>query len=167
MRSYLLFLSIYSVYVAVVLARPQSHRIVVPYHRQQTDFGCGDASLQMILDYYGVQANQFSLMDVMRSTAHEGKKIKNILNNALAIWFKHLTKLNILGTLSLEIIRGAHFSALSSSMGRIYPDFKVIFEPPDPEACNHDDSGILIIKHYSTMMFLWLPLQNLAFKRRI
>jgi hypothetical protein len=83
-----------------VLSRPQSYRIDVPYHRQQTDFGCGDASLQMILDYYGVQVNQFSVMDVMRSTTHEG-------------------------TLSLEIIRGAHFSALSSSMGRLYPDFKL------------------------------------------
>lgn len=75
MKSYLLFIFICAVLYVDALSRPQKYRIDVPYHRQLTDFGCGDASLQMILDYYGVQANQFSIMDVMRSTMHEGKII--------------------------------------------------------------------------------------------
>jgi hypothetical protein len=33
--------------------RPANVTLDVPYHRQFTDFSCGDASLEMVLDYYG------------------------------------------------------------------------------------------------------------------
>ncbi len=45
--------------VVCVYGRPSSVLLDVPYHRQFTDFACGDASLEMVLDFYGkVNLNQ-------------------------------------------------------------------------------------------------------------
>jgi len=43
----------------------------VPYHRQLTDFTCGDASLEMLLNYYGPDVSQFSIVDAARTTSDE------------------------------------------------------------------------------------------------
>ena len=43
----------------------------VPYHRQLTDFTCGDASLEMVLNYYGPDVSQFSIVDAARTTSDE------------------------------------------------------------------------------------------------
>ena len=39
----------------------------VPYYRQETVFQCGDATMQMILGYWNVQASQMQISNVMRS----------------------------------------------------------------------------------------------------
>lgn len=66
--------------------RPSSHLIKnVPYHRQNTDYACGDASMQMVLNYWNpIYVSQSSIMDVMRTTTNQG-------------------------TLSLDTVRGAQF----------------------------------------------------------
>jgi len=76
---------------------PSKHIIqTVPYHAQVTDYSCGDGSLEMVLNYYGADVNQYSIMDVMRTSENNG-------------------------TLSLDIVRGAHFSPMSSSVGIQWP----------------------------------------------
>ena len=40
-------------FIGYANARPSNVTLDVPYHRQFTDFSCGDASLEMVLDYYG------------------------------------------------------------------------------------------------------------------
>eukprot|EP01102_Stenamoeba_stenopodia_P007758 TRINITY_DN2186_c0_g1_i1.p1 TRINITY_DN2186_c0_g1~~TRINITY_DN2186_c0_g1_i1.p1 ORF type:complete len:375 (+),score=85.70 TRINITY_DN2186_c0_g1_i1:52-1125(+) len=69
----------------------------VPYFRQLTDFTCGDASLEMVLSYYGPEVDQFSIIDAARTTSDEG-------------------------TLSYDVTRVGHFSALSSAVGDLYPE---------------------------------------------
>jgi hypothetical protein len=73
LRSFLTlyFFTCVSLYAAVY-ARPTSHILNVPYFRQATDFACGDASLQMLLAYWGIDVSQYSLIDVMRTTIAEG-----------------------------------------------------------------------------------------------
>jgi len=44
----------------------------VPYHRQLTRFSCGAASLEMVLNYYGADVNQYSIMDVARTSVNVG-----------------------------------------------------------------------------------------------
>jgi predicted double-glycine peptidase len=73
-----IFLNFFVVVVVVnsslnsVGGREKTRILDVPYFRQVTDFSCGDASLQMLLSYWGVNVSQYSLMDVMRSTIEEG-----------------------------------------------------------------------------------------------
>jgi len=69
----------------------------VPYHFQITDYGCGDASLEMVLNYFGPDINQLSIADVMRTSEE-------------------------FGTLSVDIVRGGHFSPISSSVGIQFPN---------------------------------------------
>ncbi|GAM16996.1 hypothetical protein SAMD00019534_001710, partial [Acytostelium subglobosum LB1] len=64
----------------------------VPYHRQETNYNCGDASLQMVLSYYGRNITQKQIVDVARTS-------KSV------------------GTLSYDIARVAQFSILSQSQG--------------------------------------------------
>jgi hypothetical protein len=96
----LLLLCLFASVLTFYHGRPTSRILNVPYFRQVTDFACGDASLQMLLAYWGVNVSQYTLMDVMRSTIAEG-------------------------TSSFDLVRASHFSSLSSSTGRIYPDFAV------------------------------------------
>lgn len=71
---------------------PDAHRIeTVPYHRQINDYTCGDASLQMVLEYYGTKVRQEQLISVARTTSEQG-------------------------TLSTDILRAFHFSSTSQSM---------------------------------------------------
>lgn len=90
---FLLLLSL----VVVGVARPKQHRVAnVPYWRQNTEFGCGDAAVQMALGRWGVEAAQERIANVMRTTTSEG-------------------------TLSLDVARAAWFSPLSFPMGNVFP----------------------------------------------
>ncbi|EFC42236.1 predicted protein [Naegleria gruberi] len=64
----------------------------VPYLHQITDYSCGDASLNMVLSYYYREKfiDQRAIIDVARTSNHSG-------------------------TLSLDVVRGARFSPISST----------------------------------------------------
>jgi len=62
----------------------------IPYHRQVTDYACGDGSSEMVLNYYGTDVDQRAIIDVLRTSAD-------------------------VGTLSDDIVRGARFSQFSSA----------------------------------------------------
>ncbi len=44
----------------------------VPYHRQVTEYSCGDASMQMLLHWSGADIDQRAIIDVMRTSPYEG-----------------------------------------------------------------------------------------------
>lgn len=69
-----------------------THAIPVPYIHQIVDYSCGDSALNMILTYYYPQKpiDQRAIIDVLRTSNHTG-------------------------TLSLDVVRGARFSPLSST----------------------------------------------------
>jgi hypothetical protein len=62
----------------------------VPYHRQITDYACGDASTHMVLHSFGANIDQRAIIDVLRTTSNYG-------------------------TFSLDVVRGGHFSVYSKS----------------------------------------------------
>jgi len=62
----------------------------VPYHRQFTDYSCGDASLEMLMHHYGADIDQRAIIDVLRTTSSSG-------------------------TFSFDLVRGGHFSSLSTA----------------------------------------------------
>ena len=78
--------------LSLITALPDAVFLEVPYHRQETNYACGDASLQMVMNYWGPVINQFEIMKAMRTTQAEG-------------------------TLSLDMPRGASFSVLSEAAG--------------------------------------------------
>jgi len=83
-----------------VYALPASHVIKIPYHRQKTDYSCGAASMEMVLNFFGPDVMQEAIVNVMRTTPEEG-------------------------TLSLDIVRGAQFSMLSSSVGKNFVNYSL------------------------------------------
>jgi len=62
----------------------------MPYHRQVTDYACGDGSSEMVHHHYGTDVDQRSIIDVLRTSSE-------------------------VGTLSDDIVRGARFSQFSSA----------------------------------------------------
>jgi hypothetical protein len=53
--------------------RPRSHFIrSVPFHRQVTEWSCGDGSLEMVLSYWAGDIDQRELIDVARTGSQEG-----------------------------------------------------------------------------------------------
>jgi uncharacterized protein YvpB len=50
----------------------------VPYHRQVTTYSCGDASAEMMLNYYGVDVDQYAIIDVARTTNTAGSLVVDI-----------------------------------------------------------------------------------------
>jgi len=62
----------------------------IPYHRQVTDYACGDGSSEMVLHHYGSDIDQRAIIDVLRTSSQEG-------------------------TLSDDIVRGARFSQFSGA----------------------------------------------------
>ncbi|KAG2393665.1 hypothetical protein C9374_007196 [Naegleria lovaniensis] len=73
----------------------------IPYLHQITDYSCGDASLNMVLSYYYPQKiiDQRAIIDVARTSNHTG-------------------------TLSLDVVRSARFSPLSSTpASQVYIQF--------------------------------------------
>jgi hypothetical protein len=74
----------------------------------------------MVLNYYGQDVDQYSIMDVMRTSYEEG-------------------------TLSFDIVRGSQFSAMSSSVGIKYPQKQLLSgypgRPIGLAAFPHDSSS--------------------------
>lgn len=68
----------------------------VPYHSQDTSYYCGPASLEMIFDFYGKDISQFDIANVARA------------NPAY-------------GAYTDDLVRAAHFSKLSTSVGKDMP----------------------------------------------
>eukprot|EP01116_Phalansterium_solitarium_P005960 TRINITY_DN18284_c0_g1_i1.p1 TRINITY_DN18284_c0_g1~~TRINITY_DN18284_c0_g1_i1.p1 ORF type:complete len:348 (-),score=99.17 TRINITY_DN18284_c0_g1_i1:47-1090(-) len=62
----------------------------VPYHRQVTDYACGDASTEMVFHHFGSDVDQRAIIDVMRTS-------------------------DSVGTLSFDVVRAGHFSLLSAA----------------------------------------------------
>lgn len=89
--------------IGLAVAAASSERLsgAVPYHRQITDFSCGDASSEMLLNYlYGVDVDQRAIIDVLRTTPDQG-------------------------TLSDDIVRGLKFSKSSTPRcSFLYPQFQ-------------------------------------------
>lgn len=76
-----------------ITARPSSFYITsVPYHRQQNSYFCGPASLEMVFDFYGPDVSQTEIGDVTRASTA--------------------------GVYTVDMTRAAHFSNLSTSVGR-------------------------------------------------
>ncbi|KAM9983872.1 hypothetical protein ACTFIY_000608 [Dictyostelium cf. discoideum] len=92
-KSIKLFICFFATLVCITIAYPTSYYIPnVPYHRQETQYNCGDASLQMVLEYYGRKIDQLEIDDVARTS-------------------------NKVGTSSYDIIRTPRFSVMSASQG--------------------------------------------------
>ncbi len=69
--------------------------VTVPYHPQITGYYCGPASLEMVFDFYGPDVNQREIAEVARTTGY--------------------------GTYTCDILRAAHFSNISTSIGPAMP----------------------------------------------
>ncbi len=78
---------------AMVKGQPSEAYISVPYHRQIKNYYCGPAALQMVFDYYGPEISQWEIADVAR------------------------TSREMEGTFTFDMVRAAHFSNLSTSVG--------------------------------------------------
>jgi len=78
-------------------ALPSSHLIQnVPWHRQMNGLFCGPASLEIVLDYWGIDPDQKAMADVARSSS--------------------------IGTYSFDIQRAGQFSQLSAAQGSFFPN---------------------------------------------
>lgn len=84
---------------SAVTARPVRFTVKnVPFHRQVTTYACGDASFEMLMHWNGADIDQRAIIDVLRTSEAQG-------------------------TLSLDQVRGGHFSQKSSSAAdRLFPD---------------------------------------------
>jgi len=80
---------------AQVQARPSVACISVPYHSQETYYYCGPAALEMLFDFYGADIPQIQIADVARTSPD--------------------------GTYTIDMIRAAHFSNMSTSIGKESP----------------------------------------------
>lgn len=71
----------------------------VPYHRQVTEYACGAAALEMVLKYHDARlhVDQKNIMDVARTSEEQG-------------------------TSSVDMVRAARFSVLSSAASLRFPD---------------------------------------------
>jgi parallel beta-helix repeat protein len=92
--------TIYDIPVATVNAQVQvriSEACIfsVPYHSQETYYYCGPASLEMLFDFYGPDIPQIQIADVARTSPD--------------------------GTYTFDMIRAAHFSNMSTSVGNESP----------------------------------------------
>ncbi|MFH1680399.1 MAG: C39 family peptidase [Candidatus Eisenbacteria bacterium] len=75
--------------VALLRELPSAYNITgVPYHYQITDWYCGPASLQMVMDYVGEEISQYTIGDVADENPAEG-------------------------TYDSDLVRAAHFSGMS------------------------------------------------------
>ena len=74
---------------------PTETYISVPYHSQTNGYYCGPAALEMVFDFYGPDIPQLEIADVARTATD--------------------------GTYTSDMIRAAHFSNLSTSVGNEMP----------------------------------------------
>jgi hypothetical protein len=83
--------------VATVYTRaPLLAYISVPYHSQIDGYTCGPASLEMLFDFYGLDISQREIAGAARTASD--------------------------GTYTCDMVRAAHFSNLSTSVGRYSAD---------------------------------------------
>jgi parallel beta-helix repeat protein len=91
--------TIYGISAAIVNAQVEVQSseacISVPYHKQIKSYYCGPAALEMLFDFYGPDIPQIEIADVERTSPD--------------------------GTYTEDMIRAAHFSNLSTSLGRESP----------------------------------------------
>lgn len=71
---------------------PEEYYLKVPHHYQAKNYTCGPAALEMVFDYYGADIPEAEIADVAR-TAYPS------------------------GTYAFDMVRAAHFSDLSTSVG--------------------------------------------------
>ena len=74
---------------------PGEFYLEVPWYRQTTGYYCGPAALEMVFDYYGPDVPQVETADVARTAPD--------------------------GTYTTDMVRAAHFSNLSTSVGNEMP----------------------------------------------
>jgi hypothetical protein len=74
---------------------PDEFYLQVPYHSQTTGYYCGPAALEMVFDYYGPDIPQAEIADAARTAPD--------------------------GTYTTDMVRAAHFSNLSTSVGNEMP----------------------------------------------
>jgi Peptidase_C39 like family len=108
-------------FTAALLLAPIAAAVIipnVPYHRQITDYACGDASTEMVLHYWASpDVDQRAIIDVMRTMPEGG------LCWVLVSTCPHHFDFLLTGTLSYDIVRAGHFSAMSKSVvAGQYPD---------------------------------------------
>jgi len=53
------------------------------------DFSCGDASLEMVFDYWGHDINQYSIMNVARTTREEGTSSFDMVEELILVHLVH------------------------------------------------------------------------------
>jgi hypothetical protein len=75
---------------------PTEFYLQVPHHYQTTSYWCGPAALEMVFDYYGSDIPQSEIADAARTASP-------------------------VGTYATDMIRAAHFSNLSTSVGYEMP----------------------------------------------
>ncbi|MGB9671510.1 MAG: C39 family peptidase, partial [Candidatus Norongarragalinales archaeon] len=80
----------------------QDHDIHVPFHYQEKEYYCGPACLEMVFDYYGEDISQAEIADVARTIGEP-----------------------IYSTFTDELLRAAHFSNISTSMGDELPHVNI------------------------------------------
>jgi len=90
----LLFIGIFNAAFQIkpVMAESVGFYVSVPYHRQIKYYYCGPASLEMVFDFYGPDIPQLEIADVARTAPD--------------------------GTYTCDMVRAAHFSNFSTSVGR-------------------------------------------------
>lgn len=73
-------------------AQPSQAYIPVPHHSQIKSYYCGPAALEMLFDFYGPEISQTEIADVARTSPS--------------------------GTYTCDMVRAAHFSNISTSLGK-------------------------------------------------
>lgn len=97
-KSLIILAAILCLVAGLAFARPPQMLLEVPYHRQETEYSCGAASLQMVLEYFlKVPVDQYAIMNVARTSP-------------------------TFGTVSHDLARAAQFSAVSSAAAHTFPD---------------------------------------------
>ena len=54
----------------------------IPYHKQITDYYCGPASLQMVLEYFGIHTSQQKLAEHLNTTPDNGTDHSDLIRVA-------------------------------------------------------------------------------------
>ncbi|KAF2073831.1 hypothetical protein CYY_004858 [Polysphondylium violaceum] len=90
-----------TIVVIAINAIPTAYQIQgIPYHRQVTEYNCGDASMEMVFGHLNREIDQYQLDDIARTSDTDG-------------------------TSSYDIVRSFQFSVMSSSMGLDEKDHEV------------------------------------------
>ncbi len=114
----------------------------VPHHFQQTNIFCGPASLEMLLDYWGPDIEQFDVAAVANTRPEIG------------------------GTVTADLVRAAHFSVISTAIQdpdlhgyneRRYGYAAVVnsWDAPDDFPNRYDDLKTLVSSDQPTMLLMW------------